>query len=157
MMIRRHVPAPRRGLSLLEVLLALAILVLALAAIGQLVDAGTERGNDARYYTRGTRLAQGKMAEIEAGLMPLTSEAEGQFDGDDAAWQYKVTPEPAGPPNLFNVTVRVTRTGGRPLEIVLTQLVFDPTVMGSAAQAERPAADDTGGTTPTTPMGGTTP
>ena len=146
----------RKGLSLLEVLLALSILVLALAALGQLVDFGTERGNDARYYTRGTRLAQSKMAEVEAGLIPLTSDADGQFEGDDAAWTFKVTPEPAGPPNLFNVTVRVTRGSGRPLEVVLTQLIFDPAFMGSAAQAEKPPPpDDT--TMPTTPMGGTTP
>ena len=43
------------------------------------------------------------------------------------------------------------------IEIVLTQLLFDPTMMGSAAQAERPAPpDDTAGTG-MTGMVGTTP
>lgn len=159
MMLRRCSSrrAPRRGLSLLEVLLSLAILVIALAALSQLVDIGTDRGTDARAYTRGTRLAQSKMAEVEAGLVDLNAESTGQFDGDDAAWTFRVIPEPAGPPNLFTVTVRVsTNNQGRPVEVVLAQVVFDPTKLGSAAQAERPAPDDTG-TTPGTGMGGTSP
>lgn len=153
----------RRGISLLEVLVAMAVLVLALVAINRLVDIGTERGADARFHTRGTRLAQAKMAEVEAGLVSVSSETEGQFEGDDAAWSFKVTPEPAGPPNLYTVTVRATRDAqGRPVEIVLTQMVFDPTMMGSAAQAERPAAEDpatTGTATGTsgTATGGTAP
>jgi general secretion pathway protein I len=154
----------RRGLSLLEVIVALAILVLAIVAINRLVDIGTDRGTDARAYTRGTRLAQGKMAEVEAGLVSVSSESEGQFENDDAAWSYKVIPEAAGPPNLYTVTVRVTRDiQGRSIEVVLTQMIFDPTMMGSAAQAERPATTDTTttGTTGTTGTmsgtGGTSP
>ena len=152
MILRRS--APRRGLSLLEVILALAILILALAAIGRLVDIGTDRGAEARFHTRGARLAQSKMAEVEAGLIDLTSQSEGQFEGDDAAWSFTVTPESAGPPNLYAVTVRVTRTlKGLPVEVVLSQLLFDPQLTGSAAQAEQPATEeempaDTGGTLP---------
>lgn len=154
MMIRRTRPR-RRGLSLLEVLLALTVLVLSLTAIGQLVDAGTARGNQARATIRGTRLAQSKLAEVEAGLISVASETGGTFDGDDAAWSYKITPEPAGPPNLYNVTVIVSRDiEGRQFELVVTQIIFDPTLMGSAAQAERPAPPDDS-TTPAT--GGTSP
>jgi general secretion pathway protein I len=155
---RTHNPRLRRGLSLLEVVLATAILILAVVAIHRLVDVGTERGNDARAYTRGARLAQSKMAEVEAGLVSVSNESEGQFDGDDAAWSFKVLPESSGPPNLYTVTVRVTRdVRGRPLEVTLTQMIFDPTKMGSAAQAERPAAEDsstTGTGTATTGTGG---
>jgi hypothetical protein len=148
-------------MSLLEVIVALAILILAVTAINRLVDIGTDRGTDARMYTRGARLAQSKMAEVEAGLVSVSSESEGQFDGEDGAWSFKVLPEPAGPPNLYTVTVRVTRDiSGRPIEVTLAQMVFDPTLMGSAAQAERPAAQDTS-TTGTTGSGsgtgGTTP
>jgi general secretion pathway protein I len=132
-------------------MLALTILMLALAAIVRLVDIGTERGNDARTQTRGTRLAQAKMAEVEAGILSLTSESQGTFDGDDAGWQFTVTPEPAGPVNLYTVTVRVTTTvRGRPFEVVVSQLMFDPSLMGSASQAERPAADSGETTDPAT-------
>jgi general secretion pathway protein I len=152
----------RRGLSLLEVILALAILVLSLSAISQLVDLGNDLGNDARALTRGTRLAQGKMAEIEAGLVSVTSTTTGQFDGDDAAWSFQVIPEAAGPPNLYTVTVRVNRdVRGRQFEYVLIQMLFDPAYMGSAAQAEITTPSTGTGTTTgsgtTTGMGGTSP
>lgn len=144
----------RRGLSLLEVLLSLTILVLAMTAIGRLVDIGTDRGNEARAYLRGTRLAQSKMAEVEAGLVAVTSNSEGQFEGDDSAWSYSVTSEAAGKPNLYTVSVKVsTSLKGQPIEVVLTQMLFDPAMTGSAAQAERPAttttaSSGTGGTSP---------
>lgn len=145
----------RPGLTLIEVLLALAILLLALGALTRLVDIGSHHGALAQASARGTRLAQGKMAEVEAGLIPVSGEASGTFEGDDGAWSYTVSPEAAGPPNLYAVTVKVSRTvGGQPFEVVLTQMVFDPQMTGSAAQAERPPPPDaadpaaTGGTSP---------
>lgn len=137
----RH--APRPGLSLVEVLLSLAILIIALTAINSLVELGSRQGAQSRAAVRGTRLAQSKMAEVEAGAVALDSEATGQFEGDDAGWTYTVTPTTGGPPNLYAVTVKVSRdAGGRPFEVVLTQMIFDPTKTGSAAQAERPPAPD---------------
>ena len=106
----------RPGMSLIEVLLALTIMLISLAAIGQLVGIGTERGLEAQFQTRGTRLAQAKMAEVEAGVIPIDSGGEGGFEStDDAAWTWAVESQPAGPPNLFLVTVHVTRDNrGRP-------------------------------------------
>jgi hypothetical protein len=141
----------------LEVLLSLAILILALTAIGRLVEIGNDRGNEARAYNRGARLAQSKMAEVEAGVLPVTNNAEGQFEGDDSAWSYAVTTEAAGPPNLYTVSVKVsTSLKGRPVEVVLTQMLFDPAMTGSAAQAEQPATTDASGAA-TSGTGGTSP
>src|SRR5438270_379146 len=79
--------AARRGLSLIEVLLALAIMLMSLVAIGRLVDFGADRGLDARLNTQGARLAQAKMAEVEAGVIPLEGTAGGQFD-DHPEWSW---------------------------------------------------------------------
>jgi prepilin-type N-terminal cleavage/methylation domain-containing protein len=148
-------PPARRGLSLLEVLLALAILSLAMAAIGKLVDVGTDRGNDARFTTRGTRLAQSKMAEVSAGLIPISGGTSGQFDNDDGAWSFEVASTPATPPNLYTVTVTVSRSvQGRTTQLTLSQMMFDPTQMGTAAQAE--ATTSTTGTTGSTGTGSST-
>ena len=145
MTLRRPARPARRGLSLIEVVIALTILVLAMAAIGQLVDIGTDRGSDARAYSRGCRLAQSKMAEVESGIIdPSTGSASGQFDptGDDAAWSYQVNSTAAAPANLYTVTVTVSRdVRGRQLQVSLTQMMFDSKLVGSSAQAEVPAAD----------------
>jgi general secretion pathway protein I len=135
--------ARRRGITLIEVLLALAILLLALAAIGQLVDVGSDRGVETRFHIRGTRLAQDKLAECEAGVIKVSSGGSGAFEGDDDAWSWTVDSSPEAATNLYRVTVRVSRDNrGKLFEIALTQLMYDPDTMGSAAQAERPTQED---------------
>lgn len=130
----------RAGLSLIEVLLALAIMLLALVAIGRLVDVGLDRSLDAQFQTRGTLLAESKLAEVEAGVIPIQSGGNGTFE-EDPAWSWTVEPTPSGPANLYQVTVTVSRASpGRPFSVSLTQLILDPAIVGSAAQAEDPEA-----------------
>lgn len=130
----------RPGFSLIEVILALTILLISLAAIGQLVDIGSDNGVQARFTARGTRLAEAKMAEVEAGAVDATSgNPGGPFENDDSAWSWSVASEPAGPANLYRVTVTVTRDlRGKPFQVTLSQLVLDPKATGTAAQAEVP-------------------
>jgi prepilin-type N-terminal cleavage/methylation domain-containing protein len=151
----------RSGLTLIEVLLALAILLLSLAAIGQLVDVGGDRGVEAQFHVRGTRLAQAKLAECEAGVIDVTSGGTGTFD-DEPDWTWTVDSAPETATNLYRVTVTVSRDyRGRPFQITLAQLIYDPAMTGSAAQAERPtqadveSAETNGGTG--MPTGGATP
>ncbi|HJZ58223.1 MAG TPA: hypothetical protein VKE74_24995 [Gemmataceae bacterium] len=143
----------RPGLTLIEVLLGLVIMLMALVAIGRLVDIGTDRVNEARMTTRGTRLAQSKMAEVEAGAIALADGTQsGTFD-EEPAWSWSVEPQQQGPANLYLVTVRVSRdVNGRTFEVTLYQYILDPTVMGTAAQATKPSTSTT-----TTGTGGTQP
>jgi prepilin-type N-terminal cleavage/methylation domain-containing protein len=132
----------RPGLTLIEVLLAMAILLLSLAAVGQLVDVGSDRGVEARFHVIGTRLAQAKLAECEAGVIDVTAGGSGTFD-DEAEWSWEVSSQPETATNLYRVTATVYRDNrGKRFEIVLAQLVYDPAKTGSAAQAERPTQAD---------------
>lgn len=141
-------------MTLIEVMLALAIMLLSMVAIGQLVNMGSDQSTRARWSVRATRLAEAKMAEVEVGVVPISEGGQGTFDNDDSAWSWSVDPQPAGPPNLYRVDVKVSRTEGRPFEFTLSRLIYDPSLVGSAAQAERPTATSTADTTG---MGGTTP
>lgn len=154
-MTLRHPRAGRPGLSLIEVLLAMAILLLSLVAIGQLVDMGADRGLEARFHVRGARLLQAKMAEVEAGVIPVDGGGSGTFE-DDPDWSWTVEATPQSIPDLYQVTVHVSRDyRGRPFEVTMSQLLFDPALTGSAAQAQKPATTSTSSSTSTT--GGTTP
>ncbi|MBA4064752.1 MAG: hypothetical protein C0501_13765 [Isosphaera sp.] len=133
---------PRRGLTLVEVLLSLAIMVMALAALGRLVDIGTDRELAARQHATAARLAQSKLAEVEAGVLGLASDT-GSFDGSDAGWTWQVTAE-VQTINLYLVTVTVSReAAGKPFSLKLAQMVLDPAAKGTAAEAARP--DPSGG------------
>ncbi len=145
-MIARPRPARRPGLSLIEVLLALVIFLLSLVAIGGLVDFGSQRGEAAAMTAAGTRLAQAKMAEVEAGSVSVSTSSQGTFDYEPD-WNWSVEPGSSTVPNVYPVTVRVWRdVSGRHYEISLTEMVFDPTQMGTAAAAQSQSSQTTTGT-----------
>jgi general secretion pathway protein I len=145
--IRRPRPARRPGLSLLEILLSLAIFLMSLVAIGGLVESGSDRGMSAALQAAGTRLAQSKLAEVEAGAIPVSSGGQGTFD-DEPEWNWSVEPGAAAVPNVYPVTVRVWREfGGGQFEVVLTQMIFDPAQMGDASEAPKPTTTESGTTT----------
>ena len=128
-------------MSLIEVLLALTILLLSMVAIGRLVDIGTDHAVAARMHTRGSRLVQAKLAEVEAGVISMEG-GSGQFD-TEPEWSWTVECEQQAAPGLYRVTVKVSRDNrGRPFELTLAQMVFDPAKTGSAAQAEKPTEAD---------------
>ena len=130
----------RPGLSLLEVLVSLAIFLLSLVAIASLVDFGSERAMAAAMQTAGVRLAQSKLAEVEAGVISASTSDNGMFE-DEPEWNYSVEPGSATIPNVYPVTVRVWReVAGRRYEVVLTQMIYDPAQMGKAAAATPPTA-----------------
>lgn len=136
--------ARRPGLSLVEVLLAMAIFFIAIVAISRLVDVGTDYELEARMHTTGTRLAQAKLAEVETGIESFEAMG-GDFPDPDAGWSWSMTAE-VQVPNLYLVTVTVTRDlKGRPFSLTLSQMILDPAVKGAAAEAARPPA---GGTSP---------
>jgi prepilin-type N-terminal cleavage/methylation domain-containing protein len=128
----------RRGFSLLEVLLALAILLLALTAIGQLVDMGSDRELDGRLQTQASRLIQAKLGEFESGAAPLES-GSGSFEGDDAGWTWTASVEPQSTPNLYLVKISASRDlKGKAVTIEMSQMILDPAALGTAAEAVRP-------------------
>ena len=153
----RTSPAGRRsGITLLEVLLSMAIFLFSLAAIGQLVDYGADRGMDARMQTIGMRLAQSKMAEAEAGVVAVDTESTGTFD-EEPEWNWTLVPGQPVAPNLYQVTITVWKEfSGRKFEVKLTQMIFDPAQMGAATAAQPPATNSAGTTTTTTATTGGT-
>ncbi|MCH5374492.1 MAG: type II secretion system GspH family protein, partial [Planctomycetes bacterium] len=63
----------RRGLSLLEVILAVAILGLGLAIIGELIRNGTRQAEEVRFLTAAQLLCESKLEEVAAGVVPPAS------------------------------------------------------------------------------------
>lgn len=149
--------ARRPGMSLLEVLVALAIFIMTLAALGQLVQVGMEQADDADNQTVTARLALSKMGEVEAGLIDVATGDAGQFDEQEtladgaARWKWEVLGTATAVPNVYEVTVTVSSVTGNSYSYSLSQLIFDPLYQGTAAPAVDPnaaAAATTGGMSP---------
>jgi Tfp pilus assembly protein PilV len=137
-------------MSLVEVLLAMTIFLLALVAISGLVDMGTNLEYDSRLQTRGTRLALSKLADFESGAESLSDSAnEGTFEStDDAGWSWTAEITPQTPPNLYLVSITVSRdVKGVPFTLTMSQMIYDPVYLGTAGEATRPdGSSGTGGT-----------
>jgi type II secretion system protein I len=129
MRLRRPV---RRGLSLLEVLVALAIFLLSLVSLGFLLAVAGNTALEAQYRTQAAGICQSKLAEVAAGAIPLDGQSGGQVEEDpEYSWSLEV--QSGGPQGLSNVTVRVTRNrpDGSVMECSLSQMILDPKMVGS--------------------------
>jgi len=147
---------PRRGLSLLEVLIALAIFLFSLLALSQLIDMGGADAQEIDWLGRASLIAQSRMAEVLAGSIPLSSQSDANCDEDsDFSWSMDAQPET--PPGLYRVKITVSRnrTDGSRFETVLNQMVLDPNSRGATDGTDSTSSSTTGtGTTGTT--GGST-
>lgn len=125
----------RRGMTLLEVLLALMVLVVALSGIGALTTLGRQSSADARDLTMAQLLCEGRMAEIAAGVIEPKN-AQGRFP-NEPDWTFSVTATASGTPGLLNVRVKVTQdpaTFTQPLDFELVRWVPDPDYAAELAQ-----------------------
>jgi type II secretory pathway pseudopilin PulG len=139
----------RPGVSLIEVLLANAIFLISLAAIGVLVRSGSDAALEASRTNLCSQMARVKMAELEAGVgeVTLPDGGSGTF-ADRPNYQWEVTATPTGVPNAYDVTVRVwNEVGSRPVEVSISQVLLDPSLMNNAAPLQ-PPPPPTSGTAP---------
>lgn len=138
--------ANRRGLSLFEVLLALAIFVAALAAMSPLWTSGMRGGVKARLYTEAVVRGQSKLAEIVAGVEPFQA-ASGVAFTDDPNWVWSAELTPSDTTDLYKVDVTVSRsaTAGVASDVSFTvsRLMRDPQVFLDAAAAAASADTST--------------
>jgi type II secretory pathway pseudopilin PulG len=162
----------RSGLSLLEVLVALAIFLMSLIALGTLVSFSADRAQDVQQKGQGIQMCQSKLAEVVSGALPLSSQTDVPFD-EDPNWRWSLDAQQGGAAGLWNVTVRVkcSRPGGDDLTVSLSQMVLDPTLRGtngitfvnpdsnttSTSNSSATPAPATGTTTPPPASGAMTP
>jgi general secretion pathway protein I len=81
-----------KGFTLLEVMLAMAILAIALVAVFQSQSQSISMTSHARFQTTASLLAQSKMAEVEAVNPGDVTSDSGNFDDTfpDYSWQVNV-------------------------------------------------------------------
>lgn len=141
-----HRPRRRDGLSLLEVMLALAILGGAIAVVGELMRFGMRNAEAARDLSTAQVLCEAKINEIAAGLLPPQSIADTPIEeiaNLDAAglWLYSVDVQQVDQQGLIAVTVTVFQDPNlkmRPVDFSLARWMIDP------AQVELQSTDETG-------------
>jgi general secretion pathway protein I len=137
----------RPALTLLEVVIALAIFLLAMTVFSQMLLRNGEIARDIQRQNLATRLCQSKLAEVVAGVVPLSSQGDVPFvEEPDYTWS--LTADNGSVAGLWNVTVNVARQqtdSGNPIQCSLAQMVLDPSIIGSTQDA--PAVSGTAANT----------
>lgn len=133
----------RPGVSLIEVLVATAIFLVSMTAIGILLRAGSDAALEASRTNLCSQMARTKMAELEAGTGEVTvtpGTTSGTFP-ERQNYQWEVICVETDVLNAYDVTVRVwNEVGPRPVEVSISQVVLDPYLMNNAAPLQPPPA-----------------
>jgi len=144
------------GFTLLEVILALAILAGAVAAIGELVRVGVHNAEVARQLTRAEMLCESISDQIAGNAISATSASGVQCD-DDPRFLYSVSVDQANQSGLLTVQVTVVRdlpAEQHPVPFKITRWMIDPSIESqqmsteatNAANAAAASTDSTGTT-----------
>ena len=150
MSIARRPYGSRSGFSLLEILLALAILGGSLAILSQIAETGTDAAREARALSMARILCQAKLSEVllnsTLGQTPTTvvNATADPFDSQATAeflYTIEVVPAPLDGLLAIRVSVQVGNPdGGTALATYqLTRWMIDPTMGLEAAEAEEEA------------------
>ena len=138
---------PRRreaGFTLLEVMIALAILGMTFAFAMELLATGVRSAKTSEDYVQAALLARQKVAQV-AVLRSTGGEADGGEFGGGFRWVSEVHPLPQEeelPARLYQVWVRVTwpgRRGEKLLDLYTMRMAVDEAKLGQT-QAVQPAA-----------------
>jgi Tfp pilus assembly protein PilV len=125
---RRSAPRGRRGLSLLEVILSVAILGGSMAVIGNLYHLGYRSGLKAQLLNDANMIAGATMAELVVGAIALESTGDSEVP-TSPQWFYSVDIQDSMQPGLFLATVTVRRgveESALPASISIVRLIPDP-------------------------------
>ena len=139
-------PRSRSGMSLLEVILAMAVFMMALIGLSQLLGVCSQLALDVQLTNRAAQLLQRKMNDVVSGATPLTGQGETAFDDDpDWFWSLEADADTTAP-GLYRVDVTVTRKsfdGSIMMSRSVSQIILDP---ASRGVLEAPAASSSAGT-----------
>ncbi|TYO97560.1 general secretion pathway protein I [Geothermobacter ehrlichii] len=94
------------GFTLLEIMIALAIVAIALVSLLGLMQRSILASDQAQRITRATLLAEEKLARIEAGIDSI-DRLEGPFDAPDSGYRWKIALQPAPVPGVRQLELTV--------------------------------------------------
>jgi general secretion pathway protein I len=149
-----------KGYTLLEVILALAILTGALAVLGELVRNGTRNAQVARDLSLAAVICESKLGEIAAGLLPTQGVRQAPI-ADYPGWVLSVENDTSATPGaapssnapnqagLLKLRVTVEQSADaqrRPVRFTVTQWLLDPAATSRATYTPSSSYYDSTGT-----------
>jgi general secretion pathway protein I len=135
----------QQAFTLLEVMVALAIVSLSLAGVagsmGQMIDTA----NAMRDRTYASWIAQNKITEYRiAGVLPDVGESSGEIDYANTTWAWTAEISETGIENLMKIDVSVLYPGADDAVRTVTGFIGEPLPPGQANAAWTPGPAERG-------------
>ena len=120
-----------RGFTLIEVMVALAIVALALTAIAASMNQMIDSATTMRDRTYASWIAQNKITEFRlAATIPEVSTTSGELDYGNNQWVWRATVSETGIENFRRIDVSVSYVEGDYVVRTVTGFVGEPSTPG---------------------------
>jgi general secretion pathway protein I len=125
-----------KGFTLIEVMVALAIAGLSLAAVAASVSQMVDAGSAMRERTYASWIAHNKIVEMRlANEVPEVSTTSGELEYASLEWAWSATISETGVENLFRVDVEVSYAGSEQVIRTVAGFIGEPGIVGEANRA----------------------
>jgi general secretion pathway protein I len=121
------------GFTLVEVMVALAIAALGLAAVTVSVSQMVEAAIAMQQRSYASWIAQNRITELRlANVVPEVSSTSGQTEYAGVDWDWRATISETGVENLFRVDVTVSRAGSDEVLRAVSGFIGEPGIPGQS-------------------------
>ena len=121
------------GFTILEVMVALAIVAFSLTAIAASMGQMIDTANAMRERTYASWIAQNKIAEMRlANIVPEPVSTSGEVDYAGTEWDWRAVVSETGVENLFRVDVTVSYPGAEDGIRTVTGFIGEPIIPGQS-------------------------
>ena len=136
-----------RGFTIIEVMVALAIVAFSLTAIAASMGQMIDTANAMRERTYASWIAQNKIAELRlSNVLPEVSSTSGEVDYAGTEWEWRAVISETGVENLFRVDVTISYPGEDDGIRTVTGFIGEPIIPGRSNQAWNRGPGVTGAT-----------
>ncbi len=124
------------GFTLVEVMVALAIAGLSLAAVAASISQMVDAGFAMRERTYASWIAQNQIAELRlANVLPEVSTSSGEVEYASLEWAWRAIISETGVENLFRVDIEVSYAGSDDIIRTVSGFIGEPGVPGESNRA----------------------
>jgi general secretion pathway protein I len=134
-----------RAFTLVEVMVALAIIALSLTAVAAKMGRMIDTSNAMRERTYASWIAQNKITELRlANVLPEVSATSGEVEYANTTWRWRAVISESGIENLFRVDVAVSYENGDDVVRTVTGFIGEPVIPGQSNRAWNRGSQNSG-------------
>jgi general secretion pathway protein I len=134
-----------KAFTLVEVMVALAIIALSLTAVAAKMGRMIDTSNAMRERTYASWIAQNKIAELRlANVIPEVSATSGEVDYANTIWRWRAVISESGIENLFRVDVAISYENDDAVIRTVTGFIGEPVIPGQSNRSWNRGSKDSG-------------